>query len=327
MLLADKMKEIIAEQGIDFVEKSRTIYTRCPVCSRSDKFSIIKENGACICYRASCDFGKRWFTDWIILTANVSREEAVRLIKDIEFSKMQAGDELRIDLSDKPQLETFELPLVPISFPDGYMVDLASPEAVDACGYMAKRGVPIDIAKKYGVLFAPLTRRVIFPINMNGQTYGWQGRAVDNVPDSDRVRNNTGFRRDSLVMFLDNTAGKDFVIVCEGPFDAIKFDNVGGNVCTMGKIISKKQKKLIISKNIKKVYLALDADAADEMMSFKEDLTDRKVFLLNVPDSCRERCLREGKKADFGECTFDECEKAFLDAIEVDNNHIITYLK
>ena len=133
------------------------------------------------------------------------------------------------------------------------------------------------------------------------------------------MRNNEGFSRETLVMFADNLIGSNFAIVAEGPVDAIKFEQVGGNICTMGKVVTDKQLDIIKSYGIQKVYLALDDDALLEKNLVAEKL-NLTTFRLSVPKSCIERCEKIGKKADFGECTFDEARQAFESAIPVERN-------
>lgn len=325
MDLSEKIKNLIAEQGIAFKEKDRTIYTTCPVCNRNDKFSILKQNGACVCYRASCDFGKRWFTDWLVLTANISYKEARRLLFDFNLDKANSSSStIEISLSEpevkKPEIKS-------ISFPERHMVPLNDEKAADGRAYLESRGVPLSVATQYNIHYSPFFRRVYFPIQIDDKVFGYQGRHIDKVPDSQKVRNNEGFSRDSLVMFMNNVKNKNFVIISEGPIDAIKFHNIGANICTMGKVITEKQQKIIFNNSIEKVYLALDEDAANETKELIWSYGNKEIYLVSVPDNVKKRCQELGKKADFGECTFEECALAFQNAKKVDGSELLIYLK
>ncbi len=327
MILADKIKDIIAEAGLSFKEKSRTIYTTCPMCSRDDKFSILKDNGACVCYRGSCDFGKRWFIDWMVMTMSITYSEAKAVLHDVELSQhIDESGNLKV-LLDEPTEPTKQTELKPIKFPEFHMVPINSSEAEQGRLYLEGRGVPLEIALEYEIMYSPMFKRVIFPVKMGGKVYGYQGRHTQKVPDSDKVRNNEGFSRETLVMFLDRAEGKDYIIVTEGPVDAIKFHKAGSNVSTMGKIVTDKQQKLLFPPNIAKIYLALDEDAALETRDLHKKYGDREVYIIKVPESCKQRCALHGKKADFGECTFDECLQAFADAERLTGNEILIHLK
>jgi len=60
--------------------------------------------------------------------------------------------------------------------------------------------------------------------------------------------------------------------------------------------------------------VALDEDAAKEATRLISRAGDLPVYTLEVPESCRSRCDKAGKKADFGECTFVEAKEAYQKA-------------
>jgi hypothetical protein len=91
-------------------------------------------------------------------------------------------------------------------------------------------------------------------------------------------------------------------------------------------VVTKHQLNLIKSYGIKNFYLALDEDAADEINALAKTI-EGKTFIITVPNSCKERCKKENKKADFGECTYQECIEAFNNARVLDNSFMVTYLK
>ena len=327
MQLYEKIKELISEAGGSYKEKSRTIYTTCPSCGQADKFSILKQNGACVCYRGSCEFGKRWFADWLSLTMGIPLAEAKEKLYSYDFKKIDIGEKMKLNLQDNFSSREKESDLIdPIRFPEDHMFPIDFPDSPEGANYLKGRGVDLELAKKYGIMYSPLYRRVIFPIKMNDRVYGYQGRAIDKVSDGMRMRNNEGFRRDKLVMFLDNLKGSEHVIICEGPINALKFEKVGGAVCTMGKVVADGQREAILQSEVKKVYLALDEDAAREMRNLAEDI-NLPVYKLDVPQSCILRCQKAGKKPDFGECTFEECEEAVKNARKIDESHLLMYLK
>jgi len=322
--LGPRIKEIIAEQGLEFKEKQRTIHTTCPQCGLSDKLSILKENGASICYRGSCQF-KGWFDDWLALTAGISKKEASEKIFETRRLTLEETLRIEINLDDNAMpeftgMDAIEWPL------DGALT-LDSIEAYEGANYIIRRGIPIVIAMKYGIMYSSRTRRILIPVMRDGVCFGWQGRAIDLVDNKDRMRNNIGFRRDSLVMFLDQLKGSNHGIICEGPFDAMKFNMIGGNIATMGKIVSDKQFKLIADSGIKKLYFAMDDDAADEMNQIRQKVVAIECYKIELPQACAQRCASVGKKADFGECTFEEAAQAFHDAQIFDQTYVLVYLK
>lgn len=321
--MREKIVEIIREAGVGLVEKTNTIRTTCPSCGRDDKFSILKKNGSCVCYHAKCEFGKRWFEEWISLTLNVTVKEARKMLysEEIDPDRLASTDRLNFEVAQEQAEET----LNEITYPAFHMSSITDPDSADGLRYLEGRGITKDQAVKYEICFSKLERRVYFPIKMGGRFYGYQGRHIDKVDDSMKMRNNDGFRRELLVMFADNLEDSDFAIVAEGPVDALKFDSVGANVATMGKIVSDKQLAVIYSYGISKLYLALDDDAAYEMNQIVSK-THLEAYRVTVPESVVQRCRAVGKKADFGECTQEEAKLAFEAAKPINPNSIMLYV-
>lgn len=220
-----------------------------------------------------------------------------------------------------------------ISWPLPYLVPIGSQLYPEGRLYLESRGVSQSVAEKYGILYAPEIpdkpiwgRRIYIPIVRKGKVYGFQARAIDPVPSKFRMLNNEGFPRAEMLMFEDNIAATDHVIVCEGPITAIKFDKVGGNIATMGKVVTEKQLAIINSAQPKRIYIALDDDADIEVRKLIKQFII-PVYKVNVPEAAKKRCAAMGKKADFGECTFDECAQAIADAELVDETFLMISLE
>lgn len=327
----DQIVNFLQEEGINFKEKNRTIIdVPCPACGREDKFSFLKENGWNRCYRGSCDYGKKPFLDFVMLTLGLNFSEAKERLADKEDdADLTEGIELKETLidpfsEDNEEDDSVLMKIDPITYPDWFMKNV---QGTEGHAYLLGRGITDEMITKYGFQYSDFHRRVYLPIRFNGKIYGYQGRACQKVDDKDRVRNNEGFRRDSLVMFLDNLIGSDFAIMAEGPFDGLKFEKVGSFIATMGKEITPTQMDLILSYGIKRIYLALDEDAAAEMNKLRADYPQIEFWKLDVPESCIKRCLANGKKIDFGECDYDEAEYAYLNARKIDDMELFSYLK
>ena len=314
-MLAEKIKEIIEDSGFSYREKSRSIATTCPVCGQSKKFSILKKNGASICFRGSCDFGKRWFEDWIAMTKGIPRTEAKKILLGSSDAIEVISD--RKTLSFKDHFNYTPMSEVePINYPAAGGFVLSNDLSLDGVKYLESRGIPKKLAEYHDITYSPIDRRVVLPIKVFGTCYGYQARAVDNVLDKDRMRNNLGFRRDRMLMFHDEALSFDHLIITEGPFDALKFAKVGGYVATLGKEVSNHQIEIMHELEPTKVFIAFDSDALEESYKLANDLRNvgRSIYLLTTPQSCIDRCKAIGKKYDFGECTFDEAANSLADA-------------
>jgi hypothetical protein len=319
-LTVEKIKDLISQQGLSYDERSKTLHTTCPTCGRSDKQSIRKYDGATICYRGKCDFGRQDFVHWLALTAKISVEDAKALI----YTKKPKTvfEEVKFEEDGRIIMNGMEKERTPVPWPPENTVSLTFDS--DGSNYLKNRGIPPEIAAIYNIRYNITTRRVIFPIFEGDKCYGYQGRAVDKVDKSDKVKSNYGFDRSNLVMFSDKLIANSHVIICEGPIDALKFQLVGNFVATMGKVVTNNQIDVIMKSAPKKIYLGLDDDAFSETNGLIKKLKKMglKVYLLEVPESCKERCNGSDKKADFGECTFEEARQAFENAKEVDSYHI-----
>lgn len=316
-MLAARMIDIIDECGYSYRERPRSIYTTCPSCGSDKKFSILKKNGACVCYRGSCDFGKRWFEDWIALTKGIEKKEARRILHggaDGELISLPKGPSLAVtnpfEFDPMSELEA-------VAWPSASLFSLDHELSEDGVEYLKSRGIPKKLAEHHSIRYSPIDRRVVLPIKRYGTCYGYQARSIDKGLPQDRMRNNTGFRRDRMIMFYDEAMDYDHIIITEGPFDGLKFAKVGGYISTLGKEISDFQIESMHSLEPNKVFVALDSDADDEAYKLAKALrsVDREVYMVRVPESCVERCESQGRKYDFGECTFDEAALAIRQAL------------
>lgn len=240
---------------------------------------------------------------------------------EVDPDRLEAAQSLSFEVREDQAPDVDE-----VKFPEFHMTSVLEPDGAEGMAYLERRGITRDMAEKYELHFSKLERRVYFPVMREGRCYGYQGRHIDNVDKGFRMRNNDAFRRDVLVMFADNLDGSDFAILAEGPFDALKFESVGSNVCSMGKAISQRQLDIIYSFGIKKLYLALDDDAAYEINQIVKN-SPVETYRIFVPDSCIQRCKAQGKdKADFGECTFEEAAQAFSQASKIDASTVLIHI-
>jgi hypothetical protein len=118
-----------------------------------------------------------------------------------------------------------------------------------------------------------------------------------------------------VVMFANNLVGSEHAVVCEGPIDAIKADACGGNVATMGKAIgpgqirtlrdpsrlTREQVSAIWGSGIKRIYLALDPDAAKETSRLVREFSDMETYVMVPPKPYH----------DLGEMSFQEVHDLF----------------
>lgn len=105
--------------------------------------------------------------------------------------------------------------------------------------------------------------RVIIPFEEDGELYYFQARTL--VDASPKYLNPMeGWAKPSHILYpFDRDA--DFVVVCEGPLDAISLQNQGVNAtCTMGCSISDIQMEILKNEFTGKIIIGYDNDSAGQ---------------------------------------------------------------
>ncbi len=307
MFNPDALKEIIEEGGIHFKEGAVSFIFTCPRCEKPDKLYIRKGDGVFCCFRCGADDvskfkGKAEFAlrELYSIPLEILRERLYgaesSLLKshlDFKLANRWTSDEEEFGYD----IVNEGLPAIPWS-PD--FVGPDNPAFAKGRSYLLeKRGLSDTHINEYQLKYHPKWGCVVFPVIVGGQLVGWQERAIDR----DFKYTLAGFKKDQVLMFQDRLIGSPHAVLTEGPVDALKAHLCGGNVCSMGKSVSKTQ--LEILRTMEKVYLGLDPDASQEIDSICRALYDDvEVFLMPPPS---------GRK-DLGECTELEVFEQFKTA-------------
>lgn len=316
-MIEKRIEDFLAKHKIEpKTQTPRSWIFDCPACGGKKKLYIEKSSGDSVCFKRD--------TEKCPSTGS-SPAYALGIISGIPFKDVKAElylleetlsekDEIRLDWEPEKREEE-EKPLEPCGLPlDMTMIN--SPKSADGLAYLYKRGITLQLAIKHSIVYSPSMRRVIFPVIMDGKMYGWQGRAIDQVPKDERMHNLPGRWKTSTLMFYENLKGKDWAILAEGPISALKFASVGGYVASMGKEVNRKQLDLLKKAGIKKLFLALDRDAADKMVAIErylnKDNNDVQCYIIPVPEH----------RDDFGDATYDENLEAFLNAQDFNKDGI-----
>ena len=303
--------DILNKYNIHFKDRMNTVTLKCPECSKY-KLDINKKYGYYICYH--CAIGK-----------NIKGKDPTFILSkiiNIPYFLLKNKLHASIDLNNffKNKFEKEELasnPLIQksdqneINFPIFfYRINLNI--SIPGAEYLGKRGIPIEVAKKYGIRYNPLENQIVFPIYRNNKLFGYQTRTIlKNFPKAFSKKTMLGFKKSFFFMFEDNITN-DSIILAEGPISAMKFEKTGiPFVASMGKCISPAQMEILKNKNIKNIYLALDRDAYSEtIVLIKNYKHIFNFFKIDIPEH----------RDDFGDCTFEECVKAYSSSYFVHEN-------
>jgi len=305
-----KVGQLLKDLSIPFSENAEVfLHIKCPSCEK-EKGYITKRKGVFSCWvcKDSGVFGscERWL-------AKISQKPVSWIAEKIkkEYDGI-AEENCELELSDEDDEEIMEesLELYRTVWPtDFFEIDSILSRA--GRSYLEGRGISVDMAKKYGVKYSTYHKRVCFPIETSGVFLGYQGRLVGPEKGtiggleyrSAKYLTSKNVPRERAVMFHNRLEGSPHAIVAEGPIDAIKLDLCGGNIATIGKNISQGQIKLI-QQSV--VYLALDPDAYTEIVKNATLLQSigKQVYVIQPPKD----------KKDFGECSYEESYRCFLEA-------------
>lgn len=308
----DRLQKFLEESGLSYSTNRRSYIFTCPRCSKRNKLFMLKADGRFICWTCG-DSGFKGRAEFALSAMtglspasirktlhgqDVMQDLAVEGYFQIHLQDFyDPGEAIEDEILESQVSKNFPLDFLPI---DHFM-------AVRGLTYLQKRDIDLELARFYGLHYSPVARRVIFPIRSGDKLLGWQARAVFNteVIDQDGKKIKipkilTEGDRNTL-MFLDRLAGSEHAVICEGPVDALKAHLCGGNVATMGKIVSRTQIDIIKGSGVRKIYLALDPDAAAETAKLVKEFADFEVYRLLPPKGCK----------DLGECTLEEVKRQF----------------
>lgn len=314
----DALKQLV--KGVSHKQNSVSYILTCPRCSKKDKLYIRKKDGRFVCFycRDKSDF--YGYAEYALKELlQISLEELRSSLYGTQT--VTNGGRMELNLRDfygdgEAVLDDEEEPMLPIELPYD-CVALHEPAARRARGYLNGRGITESLWDAYGLKYWPSKQRVIFPVAEGDTVWGYQARTI--VKDiQPKILTSTGLKRDRIVMFADRLEDSEHAVICEGPVDAIKFHLVGGNVATMGKVVTDKQIDYIADRGIEKIYLALDPDATDEMNKLIRKLrSDFKVYQVEVPQDFK----------DFGEMPLEAVRDCFDSAKLANSAQLRIFLK
>lgn len=319
------LDQYIRSSGLSYAQNSQSFIFTCPRCDRKKKLYISKSSGRFVCWRCAETENYK---------GRPERALADLLgvpVRTVQFA-LYGGDNVPVEVHLDFQLIDFfadederdeDARVIPATFWPADYLEIDDPRAHRGRAYLRGRGIGLPMAKIYGLRYSAQQERVVFPVAEGESLYGWQARTIKPDPDIQRFRipkimSSTGIPRSKTLMFADRLQGYEHAILCEGPVDAIKAHFCGGNVAAMGKAVSAGQMKLLINGGVKRLYLALDPDASDEMQRLVRDhFDDFELFEMRATG---------GGKADLGKMSYQDVYELFLDAKPLRPGHLFFYL-
>lgn len=269
--------DLVAKSGRLSKQNSRSWIFDCPLCNKKDKLFMLKESGHFVCWtcRVTQGFAGRPEFAFVEMVGLPLSEIKALLYGDQKFrSPLHIHFNPRDFYGDDDDFDEDAGVLQEMAYPyDFYPLDHKF--AARGLKYLTEeRGISLELAREYRLRYCPSTRRIIFPIEIEGKCYGWQARAVFQTDGFDeetgaefhapKILTPKGVQREWMWMFQDRLQGAKHAVVLEGPVDGIKAHLIGGNIVSMGKIISPTQLSILKNSGVEKIFLGLDPDAARE---------------------------------------------------------------
>lgn len=324
------LHEILDDAGLLHNDRSRTSYIlTCPRCNKSKKLYIRKKDGRFVCWRCRETDGFAGRPEYALTELTGMSISTIRQ-RLYGFARAEeGGDTLDITLDDffeegdEIDEDAYEFVSIPWEW-DCYRID--QPEATKGADYLAARGISMEVALQYDLRYQPRRRRVLFPVVTGGRLLGWQGRYISDtlavndlgeLVETPKVLSTREIPRDRTFMFADRIVGSEHAVLCEGPVDALKAHLCGGNVASMGKAVSQAQINRLRNAGIKRLYFALDPDAASETGRLVRELADDLECYWMVPPK---------PYKDLGEMPMEQVYNLFRNAERVFGDRLFVFL-
>ena len=328
MATPEAVKALVSSLGISYKQTRESYIFTCPRCNKDKKLYIRKTDGRFVCWYCVVKDGYQGRPEFAF--ADLSGEP-LSSIKQKLYGEGEGQFEAKLVVQINEYMDDEEIydseidtnPMPEVSWPSEYLpIDHKNSER--GASYLTGRGIPVEIAMEYRIRYSPHRRAVVFPVEHQGKLYGWQERLVIpttyDTPEGEvtipKSRTSYGLRKGEVLMFSDRVTG-DHAVLCEGPIDAIKAHLCGGNVAAMGKGVTPMQTGYLLNNGCKRLYLALDPDAAEETQALYKDLYGSVELYSMMPE----------KADDLGEMGFEEVLELYRSATKLGAGRLFVFLR
>ena len=283
----------------------------CPICNRDKKF-YFNSSGFCICFRG-CIQGNiyTFFKDVV----GLSFIDTKKILKDSKLDVINTAipssgvsslfDSLVSEDNIKPNVIK-KMPPLPTNTKK-ILDNLGKEEVLPYLKYLKDRGITDNQLLKYDIRYCDsgvvkgrnkdihINKSIIFITYNNRVPVYWNTRSILKKPflkTFNAIASSNEFSKKDSVFNLNNVSKDDIVVLCESVFNALTVSDVFKNlkgVATFGKMITDIQLDKILSKNPKRLYLALDPDAIKETCSLinrilSKGLSEGKLYTVEYQD-------------------------------------------
>lgn len=305
---------LLDSNGIEYrVTGREQVSITCPFCldDPSMHMSINIEGLGWRCWRQPAEhFGKNP-NRLIAALLNIDRAQAAEITGSNTFVPSNFLERTLKALRPPPPPQP-----KPLTLPDEFQPLSPSVLCRPYVNYLAKRGFSLDeiyAFHKYGIYYCKhgaYHGRIIFTVNMNKQLMTWTGRTVSTTNDlryltlspsiekAEREGTNPALGAiTDYVLWHDHLkrADADTLILCEGPFDALKVRRLGRKegivaTCLFTSRATPQQADLLMEvfPRFKRRYLILDRNTLPLATRVLQNFDYNRVKLLTLPDGVKD---------------------------------------
>ena len=287
------------------------ISTKCPWCGNADEsehLSISLSGKGFRCWRQPAHAGKNP-AKLIQALLNCSYEQASSLAGNAKTLPNDFMNKIKQSLDRPEQIQKPNRLVLPSEFKKFTTL----PSCRLYLEYINRRGFTIADTDAYGLYYAsmgPYRGRVIFTIMYEGELVGWTGRTVflsemarykTLTHDVEKAEEQGEIPAPNPIsyylLFYDHimTSNADTIVLCEGPFDALKVNVLGKHIgavasCFFTSSLSKEQLNLLheILPRFKNRFLMLDENTFAKSARIRSDLAALDVDIVRMPKGVKD---------------------------------------
>lgn len=189
------------------------------------------------------------FLQWINVTDELINKLTLALLRQTNISTKKIPD------LELPKFKTIELPAQSQCINN--LTNIPN-KTIPIFEYIAKRNLCLEDTNFYWSSSVGYSTRLILPFTFHSKIVGYTARSINNTKPKYLTQSQPGF-----VYNLDNQSfDNNFIIVCEGPFDALHINGVS----ILGSEISSLQRMLIETYN-KNIIVVPDKDKSGKKLT------------------------------------------------------------
>jgi len=271
----------------------------CPWCNKYGAFYINKETGNFICFK--CETKGLNLFGVVAQIEGISLNEARNFIfkNSIKFRRKETTRSLldwikSLRKKDEKEEDYFsydeeEEKKVIVDLPEGF-IPVFKNGVWKYPNYLKERKIKREVARTWNLGFCNsgfYSGRIIIPIECpNGKSFAARDATGKQKP---KILYPKNAKQSSLLLGWNFIKPDCDIIICEGPFDALKlYQNGFSPLALLGKVLHAEQKNLLLSRsNESAIFIMLDPEELEAPFFVARQLMNHfeKIFIAKLPEN------------------------------------------